>query len=208
MIEYHEKPVLLSIAYAAPVEYFHFLVKNNNCKLEANENYQKQSFRNRCHILSAQGIQKLNIPVEHNKSSFIRDIKISYQENWQRQHWRSINTCYRSSPYFLFYDYLFVEFYNKKEKFLFDFNYSILNVFCKLLKIETPGLTETWSAENGFDLREKLQPKNKSIKVENNEYITNFNIHPDMRKFLSMYDLLFQKGPESIDLIKNIKVIL
>ncbi len=206
MSENLEKPLLLSTAYAPPIEYFHFLVTNTKCAIEANENYQKQSFRNRCHILSAQGIQKLNIPIEHNEISFIRDIKISYQENWQRQHWRSINTCYRSSPFFLFYDYFFAEFYHKKEKFLFDFNYNILSVFCKILKIDTPKLTDEWSTASGTDLRHALQPKNKNTSVEKNEYLTNFSTLPEMRKFLSMYDLLFQQGPESIQILKKIEV--
>ncbi|MEX1189408.1 MAG: WbqC family protein, partial [Bacteroidia bacterium] len=197
----HQKSIL-STAYAPPIEYFHFLLNSESSLLEGNENYQKQSFRNRCHIKSSQGLQKLLIPVEHSESNQIRDIKISYREQWQRQHWRSLNTCYRKSPYFLYYDYLLLPFYEKEEKYLFDFNLKLLSKFCEMLLIPLPEITTSWQLEHDdrLDLRNLIHPKNTRLTRINKKNEQENYLH-NTEKYISIFDLLFMEGPQSKQMI-------
>lgn len=190
---------LFSIAYAPPIIYFHFLKKANSSKIEAFENYQKQSFRNRCIILSAQGKQSLQIPIQHKQSKLIRDIEISYSENWQTQHWKSLKTCYNSSPYFEHYDYLIQPILEKKEKYLFDYNLNLLELLIDFLALELPELTSEWIGNpiDIIDLRDQIHPK-KKIEVELNYYPSSFDVSIENKEHLSIFDLLFNQGPDSI----------
>lgn len=190
---------LFSIAYAPPLIYFHYLKKTNSAQIEAFENYQKQSFRNRCIILSAQGIQSLQIPIRHKPSKLIRDIEISYSENWQALHWKSLKTCYNSSPYFEHYDYIIQPILKKKEKYLFDYNLNLLKVICGFLALELPTLTSDWEVSQigTNDFRNSIHPK---INIQENlkYYPSLFDIKIEVKEHLSILDLLFNQGPDSI----------
>lgn len=193
------KTCLFSIAFAPSIMYFHYLNQNCISKIEAFENYQKQSFRNRCIILSSQGTLSLNIPVQHKNGKLIRDIRLSYSEKWQEQHWKTLKTCYNSSPFFEHYDYLLYPLFKKKEKYLFDYNLSIIEKLCDFLTITSPGLTSKWdsSPDNCMDYRNNLHPKtflNNHLK----EYSSVFPIEHSLKQHLSVLDLLFNQGPESI----------
>jgi hypothetical protein len=188
---------ILSIAYAPPISYFSQLAKSNLTRIEAHENYQKQSFRNRCNILSSAGIQTLIIPIKHGHSLKIKEIEIDYKEDWQKKHWRSLITCYNSSPYFVFYRDDFESAYQLNYRFLFDWNLAILEIFCNHFKMTITGLTVQWKNDylESTDFRDKIHPK-KVIQSSLPFHDTTFQVNNTDRMYLSAFDLLFNAGPD------------
>ncbi len=126
------KTTLLSTAYLPPIEYI-LKCMQGPVTLEVCEHYIKQSYRNRALIATANGIQVLSIPVVHVSSKMpILDVRIDYATPWQRLHWKSIDTAYSGSPYFLYFQDYIRPFYEKKFDFLFDFNLELTQVILKL----------------------------------------------------------------------------
>ena len=191
---------LFSTAYLAPVEYFQYLKTAGKVCIEQHEYYQKQTYRSRCRIATANGIMDLSIPVEKRNHTLIRDIRISEHSDWQTQHWRSIEAAYNSSPFFEYYADDFRPFFEKKWLFLWDFNMELLHKTLELLDIETEILlTETYEPQTGeetLDLREIIHPK-KEVSIPLKSYYqvfaTKFGFIPNM----SIIDLLFNMGNES-----------
>ena len=109
-----------------------------NCVIEQYEFFRKQTIRNRCYILGANGKLILSIPRKRKSSSktILKDIQISYDSPWQKQHWKSITSAYRSSAYFEYYENLFAPLYQKNEKFLVDFNCKLQETIFNCLQIE------------------------------------------------------------------------
>ena len=112
--------ILLNLAYLPPVVWFQKIKQVDSVYIEKQEHYVKQSYRNRCHVLGANGVLPLTIPIisTHDKQ-LITDVKISYDEKWQQQHWRTIESAYRNSPYFIYYADALKPFYQKKYTFHF-----------------------------------------------------------------------------------------
>ena len=126
------KTTLLSTAYLPPIEYI-LKCMQGPVTLEVCEHYIKQSYRNRALIATANGVQVLSIPVLHVSSKMpILDVRIDYAMPWQRLHWKSIDTAYSGSPYFLYFQDYIRPFYEKKYEFLFDFNLELMQVIMKL----------------------------------------------------------------------------
>jgi len=195
-------PAILSLAYLAPVEYYKVLANSSEIFIEKEENYIKQTYRNRCKILTANGVMDLIIPVEKsegNKPS-IKDVKISVHSDWQKQHWRAIVSAYSSSPFFEYYEDDLYPFFKKKWLFLWDFNLEIQNKIIELLDLETQiNFTEKFEpfpADKRIDLREEFHPKRQS-KIEYSPYYQVFRGKFGFVKGLSVIDLLFNMGNES-----------
>lgn len=198
--------ILLSSAYFAPVYYYHRLIRANTVFIEKHENFIKQSWRNRCLILAANGPMALVVPVEHGRrpGQKITDIRIAWHTSWQRNQWRSIYSAYKNSPYFDYYADEIYPFFHQKHTFLFDLNFGIHQQITHLLKINKDiGFTEGFEVvEAPFDnLREKISPK---ISIERfdpgyrqPEYTQVFEDKYPFIPGLSILDLLFCKGPES-----------
>lgn len=191
---------LFSTAYLAPVEYFQYLKTAGKVCIEQHEYYQKQTYRSRCRIATANGIMDLSIPVEKRNHTLIRDIRISEHSDWKTQHWRSIEAAYNSSPFFEYYADDFRPFFEKKWLFLWDFNMELLHKTLELLDIETEILlTETYEPQTGeetLDLREIIHPKKEAsipLKSYYQVFATKFGFIPNM----SIIDLLFNMGNES-----------
>lgn len=191
---------LFSTAYLAPVEYFQYLKTAGKVCIEQHEYYQKQTYRSRCRIATANGIMDLSIPVEKRNHTLIRDIRISEHSDWQTQHWRSIEAAYNSSPFFEYYADDFRPFFEKKWLFLWDFNMELLHKTLELLDIETEILlTKTYEPQTGeetLDLREIIHPKKEAsipLKSYYQVFATKFGFIPNM----SIIDLLFNMGNES-----------
>ena len=128
---------VFSVAFFPPIEFFHIAIKSDLLLIEATENYQKQSYRNRCNILTANGILPLVIPICHTHSkTAIQEVRLDYKTDWQRKHWRAIESAYNGSPYFQYYADFFLSFFEKKHTFLLDYNMEILQIICKLLEIK------------------------------------------------------------------------
>jgi len=196
--------VLLSTAYLAPVSYYVLLARAGKVVIEQHENYQKQSYRNRCLIAAANGPMVLSIPVKKTlpgKNS-IRDIQLSGHGNWQHMHWSSLVSAYASSPYFAFYRDDIHPFYEKKYKYLFDFNEALREEICALLNLE-PRLEYSKSYTTGpeteiLDYRELIHPKKQRLEeLLPGPYVQVFDRKFGFLPDLSVLDLLFNTGPEA-----------
>ncbi|NJK85558.1 MAG: WbqC family protein [Bacteroidales bacterium] len=123
-VEERFESAILSTAYLPNLQYLSKFILFNRIYVEHFENYQKQSFRNRCVIYGANGPLTLVIPVKknHGEKTMIKDIQIDYELSWQRQHWVSIHSAYKNSPYFDYYMDDLCPFYLKREKYLIDLN--------------------------------------------------------------------------------------
>lgn len=189
-------------AYLPPVSYFISLTETDKVILEANENYVKQSYRNRCRIATANGVETLTIPVESGsgKKISIRDVRISAHGDWQKNHWRAINSAYRSSPFFEYLQDDFAPFYEKKWTFLWDYNYELLTLILDFLSLEKTILfTKTFEDEcsDSKDFRYLIHPKKKPIcSVE--PYYQVFENKFGFLSELSIIDLIFNLGNETI----------
>lgn len=197
------KIVRLSSLYLAPVEYYAALFRAEKVLLEVNDHYQKQSYRNRCHIGGANGVLALSIPVEKPPTAkgSMKDIRIANHGNWQHLHWQAIVSAYGSTPYFQYYEDDFRRFYEEKTVFLHDFNEQLRRLVCRLIGIETEvsytGSYIQQPAEQFADLRETIHPKRAS----NYQSTTYYQVFADKQGFinnLSIIDLLFNMGNESL----------
>ena len=144
------KTTLLSTAYLPPIEYI-LKCMQGPVTLEVCEHYIKQTYRNRALIATANGVQALSIPVVHVSSKMpILDVRIDYATPWQRLHWKTLDTAYNGSPYFLYFQDYIRPFYEKKYEFLFDFNLELMQVILKLFgKDFQPQRTSEFIADYG-----------------------------------------------------------
>ena len=155
--------------YLAPVSYWMEVVKNPCVIIDQYEHFEKQSYRNRCIIYGANGSQALIIPIEHGKGEHqqMREVKISINEDWQRLHLRSLQSAYRCSPFFEFYEDAFTPFYEKKWVYLMEYNIGLMELVAKLLKIDLQiSLTDSYKKEYDSatytDFRSLIHPKKTS----------------------------------------------
>lgn len=188
-------------AYFAPIFQFALMSSEEKYSMEVKESFVKQSYRSRCEIYGANGLLKLIVPLEKWKNhSRTEEIKISYDENWQLLHWRSIESAYRSSPYFEFYeDDIRPILLNNKPTYLIDLNYLIDNKLKQLLNISSTSIKTEKYESFKQDLRKIIHPKSREINEEINYpfYIQVFTEKYGFIKNLSIIDLLFNLGPES-----------
>lgn len=189
--------------YLPSVEFFKNIQshKNNTLLIEKYEHYPKQTSRNRTVIAGPNGKLTLTVPVQKgsNNHTVYKDIKISNEDNWQRIHWLSLETSYRSSSYFEFYEDVFHPFYHKKYDFLFDYNLELLAAVLKAIKLPVKyELTTEYKKdpENLVDFRTSLNWKNQSD-YQNKPYFQVFEDKYAYQNNLSIVDLLFNQGPQA-----------
>jgi len=204
--------ILLSTAYFAPIRYFSKLASYPEIYIEQHENFVKQTYRNRTVILGANGPISLIVPVEKGRAQKIRikDLRIAYDEEWQRNHWRTIFSAYNSSPFFEYYADDIEPFFQKKHEFLFDFNQQISKTILEALDMEANfTLTEDFELvpDNCLNLREQISPKLHLIQPDphfeaqlyTQVFSEKFGFVPD----LSILDLLFNEGPSAGEILKD-----
>ena len=133
---------ILSSAYLPPIQYMSKLLLYDEVIIDAMEHYRKQSYRNRCQLYGANGILPLTVPLMHlnSENTAVRDMKIANDFDWQKVHWRSLESAYRCSPFFEYYEDYFMEFYSVEQQSLLHFNNSLLHKVCDLLRIK-PNIT-------------------------------------------------------------------
>ena len=180
--------------------------------IEACENFQKQSYRNRCRFYGAEGVQTLSFPILHEGGTHkqpISEIKIDYKTPWVQQHEKAIISAYGTSAYFEYYqDELFAILENKYEK-LFDLNMALLKFFIEKTGIKVDlRLTEDYLVDPEMeDFREKIHPKRPNTILQDlgleKPYFQVFAPKYGFMKDLSIMDLLFNEGPDSIMFLKN-----
>ncbi len=199
--------ILIQLQYAAPVDQLAILAMDNPVFIESQENYQKQSYRNRCHILTSQGILPLVIPVVHQQGLpiSIQEAKIDNNRPWAIQHWRSLISGYNKSPYFAYYKHYFEGLYLNPPEKLFDFNMQLLEIFCKILKLEMPQLNTSWEEKpsHQIDLRSRFHPKLLNNEIHPLPYYQTFETANGFTENLSAFDLIFNEGPEAGDYLKK-----
>lgn len=204
----------LSTAYLAPVEYYVALAKADVVFLEHCESYVKQSYRNRCYIAAANGKMALSIPVEKSNGdkTLTRDIRISEHNDWQMQHWRSIESAYNSTPFFEYYKDDLLPFYEKKWEYLWDFNQEIQAKILEVLDLQPIiKLTEEYKinlGDNCLNFRNSIHPKKDNTQTNNAPYYQVFEQRFGFLPNLSIIDLLFNMGNESQLLIDNSQLII
>lgn len=198
-----KKRILLSTAYLAPVQYYSKFFLSGTVYIEKHENFIKQTYRNRCIIYGANGPVVLSIPVIRGSfhKVFIRDLEIDYTTRWQNMHFRSIESAYKSSPFYEFYIDDLRPSYTSKIRFLFDFNNKIQEIVLHFLDIEqeifytnefvNPSVAGFW------DYRDKINPKKSINDPHFNcvEYPQVFGTKHGFIPNLSIIDLLFNLGP-------------
>ena len=199
-----EKGAVLPMFYLPPVEYFTQLNRYKpDILIEREEHFPKQTYRNRANIYSPEGILTLVVPVVKGSKTHtkIKDVKISYDFAWQRLHWQSLSACYRRSAYFEYYEDDFAPFFESKTTYLFDYNEQLLQLLLKLTKIKTEiSYTDEYHADysNLHDFRNSIHPK-KETDMQQKPYFQVFEERNGFLKNLSIIDLLFNQGPQSVN---------
>ncbi|MBQ5424106.1 MAG: WbqC family protein, partial [Bacteroidales bacterium] len=130
--------------------------------IEKYETYPKQTYRNRCNILSANGVLPLSVPVQKNYHTLTKDIRIDYSEMWQRNHLTALKSAYKNSAFYDYYFYKFERFFEKKETFLIDLNENVLQTLFAVLKIDADYSYTTdyiFDSTGYTDFRESISPK-------------------------------------------------
>ena len=194
---------LLSSAYLPPISFFTAINNGGDVLIEQYDNYCKQTYRNRCRIATANGIQTLTIPVVKTDSpkQLMKDVRISDHGDWRRQHWNALESAYMNSPFFMYYQDDFRPFYEKKYDFLIDFNTGLAQLILKLAGINkelrlTGSYGNRESGIQGFtDLRYLIEP-GKGEMEKPKEYWQVFKQKYGFIGNLSAVDLLFNMGPE------------
>lgn len=200
---------LLSSAYFGPVQWFQKLHRYDRCLIERYDNYVKQTYRNRCVIAATGGPQTLTVPIERYDGSkcLMRDIRISDHGAWRHVHWNAIVTSYGESPFFDYYADDILPFFERRWKYLYDFNLDITHTVCSLLDIR-PVIeptsdyirTEDVAAD---DFRDSIRPKHPlpDAAFEPRPYYQVYSRKHGFLPNLSILDLLFNEGPEGIFLL-------
>ena len=204
---------LLPMAYLPPVSWCSVAWKAETVALEACDHYQKGSLRNRCYLAGPNGAQRLSIPLAKgkNQQTPIRDVRISYDEPWQRQHWRSIKTAYGNAPYFEHYAGDIIRFYERPYPFLFDYNLDFLQVIFQkkmgwkgqFICTEQFHPKEEWPL--GPDLREAFSGDQYPFPLwfQPQQYAQVFAEKSGFLPNLSLLDLLFCCGKQSGEVLEK-----
>jgi hypothetical protein len=200
---------LLASAYLAPIQYYSKLIQYPDCIIEHYEHYTKQTYRSRCDMYSPNGLITLSVPlVKRAKRQAVKDLKISYDYDWRQIHWRTLESGYRRSPFFEYYEDDFYPFYHdKKYEYLIDLNEDLQQTVLSLLnqKIKYRFTTEYLKVyPNTDDYRDIISPK-VPLEIdplfEVKKYSQVFETRHGFIPNLSIVDLLFNQGSRALEYI-------
>ena len=200
---------LLQTTYFGPIQWYQKLCRYDQTLIEQYDSYQKQTYRNRCVIATANGLQALTVPVEHdtlnikNEILKVKDLRISDHNNWRRIHWNALQSAYNESPFFDYYADDIRLFFEKKYEFLVDFNEAIRQTVCNLLDIHPQvSYTTDFSRQPSDidDYREVINAKHPQADedFQPRRYWQVFEGKHGFQSNLSILDLLFNMGNEAV----------
>jgi hypothetical protein len=205
--------ILLHPTYFPSISHFVAMAQSENITFEIEDNFQKQTNRNRTYIYSPNGIQLLNIPVKHSKESHqkTKDIRIESDFDWQKQHFKSLEAAYRNSPFFEFFEDDIRPIFEKKYDFLLDLNFEALAILSKCLRIKIDYKTTTeyfHDVDTAIftDFRALVNGKKDLSLFEN--YTQVFDDKYGFINNLSVLDLLFNEGKYAAEYLKTQKLII
>lgn len=210
--------ILIHPLYFGSILQFVAIAKATTITFEMHDNYQKQTYRNRTFIATPEGPLLLNIPIKHSSKGKrgerervhqkYKDVRIENDFPWQREHWKSIQIAYRSSPFFEFFEDDFAPLYEKKYSHLMDFNLECFEVIKDALGIDLDvHFTESYEISIGdkVEYRTLASAKNK-FDFKNQPYAQVLQKHHDFLPNLSVIDLLFNEGTNALSYLENQKL--
>lgn len=201
---------LIHPTYFPNIAHFSTGVQSKKIVFEVEDNYQKQTYRNRTFIYGANGELQLSVPViytQRNRQKY-KDVKIFNEDKWQLQHWKSLESAYRTSPFFEFYEHELRPLFKNKETYLLDFNMKCFEVICECLQLElTIEKTTVFTKEVNHinDYRYLVNSKKGQI-INFEEYTQVFNKKHGYINNLSILDLLFNEGTNALNYLETQKL--
>lgn len=201
--------ILIHPTYFPSISHYVAMLKADSVTFEMEDNFQKQTNRNRMYIYSPNGIQLLNIPVKHSKDKHqkYKNVRIENDFGWQKNHFKSLEAAYRTSPFFEYFEDDFRPLFEKKHEFLMDLNLEVFELVNESLgiTIQTNKTTEFFHDVPNFkDFRHLANGKKDITQLE--EYTQVFEEKHGFINNLSILDLLFNEGRYAVDYLKNQKI--
>lgn len=203
------KQVLVHPMYFGSIVQYVAISQSSRVLFENEDNYQKQTYRNRTYIYGANGKLLLTIPIKHTGKEgrqLYKDVRIENDFEWQTLHWKSLETAYRTSPFFEFYEDEFAHLFEKKRNFLLDFNYECMETVIDCLQLDiTYNKTEKYQTDPNKDVTDyRFLVQAKKEKPHNLEsYIQVFSEKHGFIANLSVLDLLFNEGTNAMSYLEN-----
>ena len=200
--------ILIHPTYFPSISHFAAIVQAEKVTFEMEDNFQKQTNRNRTYIYSPNGIQLLNIPVKHSKIAHqkTKDIQIENDFDWQKQHFKSLEAAYRSSPFFEFFEDDLLPIFEKKHSFLMDLNLEVFDLItrCLRMKIEYNSTTEYIHEIESNEITEfRYLANGKKDQSQFESYTQLFDDKFGFINNLSVLDLVFNEGKFALDYLKS-----
>ncbi len=207
--------IIVHPAYFPPVTYFAAFFSAETVVFDIHAHFDKQTYRNRMYLHAAHGKQLLSVPVKHTKNMerlAMKKVKISYERNWQRQHWKTLETAYRTSPYFEFYEDDLYPLFEHKFEYLWELNLATVQKVFDLLNTDFDyELSQDYnpSPEGFIDLRPLVDAKKKFDFIKQlPPYTQVFSNKNGFIPGLSILDLLFMEGPHAVNYLKKIAPLI
>ena len=194
---------LIEPTYFPPISHWKF-IKSEDLLWSINSRYNKQTLTNRTYIDSANGELMLTVPIKHsgkNQPRVFSDIKLDISSDWKKNHFKSIKICYQSSPFYEFYEDDIISFFNLDFENLYDLNFKSIKMVCNWLKIKMP--EDIYNEKNKYDY--KIQDLTHMSNCKRTSYLRQKNYNQTFEtnngfiNDLSIIDLIFNCGPNSID---------
>ncbi|HMI06131.1 MAG TPA: WbqC family protein [Flavobacterium sp.] len=203
--------ILIHPTYFPSISHFVAMAQADGITFEMEDNFQKQTNRNRTYIYSPNGIQLLNIPIKHSKAKHqkTKDVKLETAFDWQKQHFKSLEAAYRTSPFFEYFEDSLAPIFTKKHTFLMDLNFETMQLVSKCLQMpfEFKETAEYFHETPDYaDIRMLANGKKDSSEFE--EYTQVFGEKFGFINNLSILDLLFNEGRYALDYLKKQPLII